>query len=131
MALHLLKSSEALTLPLLNVCMDTKHHKEKPSPEDELHKQCSPWKKNSCCFTNTSQEEHILHITLCREDCKQWWQDCRTSYTSKSNWQKGWNWTSGYNQCPERKGNMCERVCWVELFLLCSLCKSELGVIKS
>uniref|UniRef100_A0A8C0MZZ8 Folate receptor-like domain-containing protein n=2 Tax=Canis lupus familiaris TaxID=9615 RepID=A0A8C0MZZ8_CANLF len=43
---------------LLNVCMDTKHHKEKPSPEDELHKQCSPWKKNSCCFTNTSQEAH-------------------------------------------------------------------------
>lgn len=24
---------------LLNVCMDAKHHKEKPSPEDELHKQ--------------------------------------------------------------------------------------------
>lgn len=24
---------------LLNVCMDAKHHKEKPGPEDELHMQ--------------------------------------------------------------------------------------------
>lgn len=24
---------------LLNVCMDAKHHKEKPSPEDKLHEQ--------------------------------------------------------------------------------------------
>ncbi|CAD7689962.1 unnamed protein product [Nyctereutes procyonoides] len=31
---------------LINVCMDAKHHKE------------NPWKKNSCCFTNTSQEAH-------------------------------------------------------------------------
>ena len=27
---------------LLNVCMDTKHHKEKPSPEDQLHEQVGP-----------------------------------------------------------------------------------------
>ncbi|EDL16531.1 folate receptor 1 (adult), isoform CRA_b [Mus musculus] len=43
---------------LLNVCMDAKHHKEKPGPEDNLHDQCSPWKTNSCCSTNTSQEAH-------------------------------------------------------------------------
>ncbi|XP_010601514.1 folate receptor alpha isoform X1 [Fukomys damarensis] len=43
---------------LLNVCMDAKHHKDKPSPEDKLHEQCSPWKKNSCCSANTSQEAH-------------------------------------------------------------------------
>ena len=43
---------------LLNVCMDTKHHKEKPSPENQLHEQCSPWKKNTCCSVNTSQEAH-------------------------------------------------------------------------
>jgi folate receptor len=24
---------------LLNVCMDAKHHKEKPGPEDKLHEQ--------------------------------------------------------------------------------------------
>lgn len=27
---------------LLNVCMDAKHHKEKPSPEDKLHEQVGP-----------------------------------------------------------------------------------------
>ncbi|XP_005368853.1 folate receptor alpha [Microtus ochrogaster] len=138
---------------LLNVCMDAKHHKEKPGPEDNLHNQCSPWKKNSCCTANTSREAHedisylyrfnwdhcgkmpskckrhfiqdtclyecspnlgpwtqqvdqswrkerILDVPLCRDDCQQWWEDCRTSLTCKSNWHKGWNWTSGYNQCP-------------------------------
>uniref|UniRef100_A0A8D2D0T8 Folate receptor alpha n=1 Tax=Sciurus vulgaris TaxID=55149 RepID=A0A8D2D0T8_SCIVU len=138
---------------LLNVCMDAKHHKEKPSPEDKLHEQCSPWKKNSCCYSNTSQEAHkdisylygfnwnhcgemapackrhfiqdtclyecspnlgpwiqqvnqnwrkerILDVPLCKEDCQRWWEDCQTSFTCKSNWHKGWNWTLGYNQCP-------------------------------
>nr|XP_008515823.1 PREDICTED: folate receptor alpha isoform X1 [Equus przewalskii]XP_008515824.1 PREDICTED: folate receptor alpha isoform X1 [Equus przewalskii]XP_008515825.1 PREDICTED: folate receptor alpha isoform X1 [Equus przewalskii]XP_023501582.1 folate receptor alpha isoform X1 [Equus caballus]XP_023501583.1 folate receptor alpha isoform X1 [Equus caballus]XP_023501584.1 folate receptor alpha isoform X1 [Equus caballus]XP_023501586.1 folate receptor alpha isoform X1 [Equus caballus] len=159
---------------LLNVCMDAKHHKQKPGPEDTLHEQqlpcekcsslclqslekcllrCSPWKENSCCFLNTSQEAHkdisylygfnwdhcgtmeavckrhfiqdtclyecspnlgpwiqqvdqswrkerILDVPLCKEDCQRWWEDCRTSYTCKTNWHKGWNWTSGFNQCP-------------------------------
>ncbi|XP_054432103.1 folate receptor alpha-like isoform X1 [Pteronotus mesoamericanus] len=138
---------------LLNVCMDAKHHKEKPSPEEELPEQCSPWKKNSCCSVSTSQEAHkdvsylyrfnwdhcgpmepackrhfiqdtclyecspnlgpwirqvnqswrkerVLNVPLCKEDCESWWEDCRTSYTCKSNWHKGWNWTSGFNQCP-------------------------------
>ncbi|KAF3821579.1 hypothetical protein GH733_009621 [Mirounga leonina] len=43
--------------------MDAKPSKEKPSPEDELHKQCSPWKKNSCCFANTSWEIHRIFPT--------------------------------------------------------------------
>ncbi|KAI5943879.1 folate receptor alpha-like [Manis javanica] len=138
---------------LLNICMDAKHHKIKPGPEDKLHGQCSPWKKNSCCSTNTSQEAHkdisylysfnwnhcgkmepackwhfiqdtclyecspnlgpwiqlvnqswrkerILNVPLCKEDCQLWWEDCRTSHTCKSNWHTGWDWTSGYNQCP-------------------------------
>ena len=34
-------------------------------------------------------------MPLCKEDCQSWWEDCRTSYTCKSNWHKGWNWTSG------------------------------------
>ncbi|XP_003815729.2 folate receptor alpha [Gorilla gorilla gorilla] len=138
---------------LLNVCMNAKHHKEKPGPEDKLHEQCRPWRKNACCSTNTSQEAHkdvsylyrfnwnhcgemapackrhfiqdtclyecspnlgpwiqqvdqswrkerVLNVPLCKEDCEQWWEDCRTSYTCKSNWHKGWNWTSGFNKCP-------------------------------
>ncbi|CAD7672969.1 unnamed protein product [Nyctereutes procyonoides] len=140
---------------LLNVCMDAKHHKAKPGPEDKLHALCTPWRKKACCTVSTSQELHkdtsrlynftwdhcgkmepackhhfiqdnclyecspnlgpwiqevnqswrkerILHVPLCREDCEQWWRDCRTSYTCKSNWHRGWNWTSGVNKCPAR-----------------------------
>ncbi|XP_017528558.3 folate receptor beta isoform X1 [Manis javanica] len=50
---------------LLNVCMDAKHHKINPGPEDKLHDQCSPWKSNACCSVGTSQELHkdtsLLH----------------------------------------------------------------------
>ncbi|XP_065384757.1 folate receptor gamma isoform X3 [Macaca fascicularis] len=150
------RSARART-DLLNVCMNAKHHKAQPSPEDELYGQCSPWKKNACCTANTSQELHkdtsrlynfnwdhcgkmepackrhfiqdaclyecspnlgpwiwqicvnqswrkerILNVPLCKEDCERWWEDCRTSYTCKSNWHKGWNWTSGINECPAR-----------------------------
>ena len=43
----------------LNVCLDSKHHKEKPGPEsesfaDEFH--CSPWKKHACCKKNITQK---------------------------------------------------------------------------
>lgn len=41
------------------------------------------------------RKERILNVPLCKEDCERWWEDCRTSYTCKSNWHKGWNWTSG------------------------------------
>uniref|UniRef100_A0A8C4LX09 IZUMO1 receptor, JUNO n=1 Tax=Equus asinus asinus TaxID=83772 RepID=A0A8C4LX09_EQUAS len=133
---------------LLNVCMNTQHHKREPGPEDKLHKECIPWKDSACCTANTSwkahlnvsllynfslvhcglmmpgcqrhfiqavcfyecspnlgpwiqqvgrwgQEERILDAPLCREDCEQWWEDCRTSYTCKSNWHGGWDWSGG------------------------------------
>lgn len=41
------------------------------------------------------QAERILDAPLCREDCEQWWADCRTSYTCKSNWHGGWTWSRG------------------------------------
>lgn len=139
---------------LLNVCMDAKHHKTKPGPEDKLHDQCSPWKRNACCSVNTSQELHkdnsrlynfnwdhcgemtpackrhfiqdtclyecspnlgpwiqqvdqswrkerFLNVPLCKEDCQEWWEACRTSFTCKRDWHKGWDWTSGMNKCPD------------------------------
>ncbi|ELK32477.1 Folate receptor alpha [Myotis davidii] len=46
------------------------------------------------------RRERILDVPLCKEDCESWWEDCRTSYTCKNNWHKGWNWTSGSNECP-------------------------------
>ncbi|XP_068958312.1 folate receptor alpha-like [Petaurus breviceps papuanus] len=138
---------------LLSACMDAKHHKAEAGPEDGLHQQCSPWKKNACCTVKTSraihedtsflyhfnynhcgnitpvcklhfiqetclyeyspnlgpwiqlvlsswQRERILNAPLCREDCNQWWEGCRSSYTCKENWHNGWNWTSGINKCP-------------------------------
>lgn len=53
------------------------------------------------------RRERILHVPLCREDCEQWWDDCQDSATCKVNWHKGWNWTSGTNQCPH--GAMCQK----------------------
>ncbi|XP_074160615.1 sperm-egg fusion protein Juno isoform X2 [Sminthopsis crassicaudata] len=137
---------------LLNVCMDAKHHKKEPGPENELHEQCIPWKDNACCTANTSREIHMdmsplynfnfghcgvmtpscrkqfiqdaclyecspnlgpwiqevksswrkerfLKVPLCWEDCKEWWEDCRTSFTCKSTWNKDSAWIPGKNHC--------------------------------
>lgn len=43
---------------ILNYCLDGNNHKKLPGPEDELHKQCSPWKQNSCCTSNTTVHAH-------------------------------------------------------------------------
>ncbi|PKK19355.1 folate receptor gamma-like, transcript variant X1 [Columba livia] len=144
--------------PLLNICMDAKHHKTTPGPEGLLYKQCAPWKDNACCTANTSSEIHkdqsslynfnwnhcgvmppkckrhfiqdtclyecspnlgpwieqvdsswrrerILHVPLCKEDCEEWWEDCKDAVTCKDNWHKGWNWATGTNRCPW--GSMC------------------------
>lgn len=34
-------------------------------------------------------------MPLCREDCEQWWEDCKDARTCKENWHKGWNWATG------------------------------------
>uniref|UniRef100_A0A452TM52 IZUMO1 receptor, JUNO n=1 Tax=Ursus maritimus TaxID=29073 RepID=A0A452TM52_URSMA len=133
---------------LLNVCMNTKHHKREPGPEDKLYEECIPWQDNACCTAGTSWEAHldasllytfsllhcgvmmpgcekhflqaicfyecspnlgpwiqkvrrlgrgerILDVPLCQEDCEQWWEDCRTSYTCKSNWHGDWDRSGG------------------------------------
>ncbi|NXY84796.1 FOLR1 protein, partial [Alcedo cyanopectus] len=51
------------------------------------------------------RRERILHVPLCREDCDEWWEDCKDSVTCKDNWHKGWNWATGVNRCPW--GSMC------------------------
>jgi len=48
----------ALRQDLLNTCLDAKHHKRLPGPEDALHSQCSPWRARSCC---TAETTHALH----------------------------------------------------------------------
>ncbi|XP_004471965.2 sperm-egg fusion protein Juno [Dasypus novemcinctus] len=44
--------------------------------------------------------EHIVAVPLCREDCEQWWTDCRTSSTCKASWQEGWDLSQGRSRCP-------------------------------
>ncbi|XP_048215394.1 folate receptor beta-like isoform X2 [Perognathus longimembris pacificus] len=46
------------------------------------------------------RKERFLHVPLCKEDCERWWEDCRTSSTCKTDWHKGWDWSSGVNKCP-------------------------------
>ncbi|XP_071421341.1 folate receptor alpha-like isoform X2 [Pithys albifrons albifrons] len=53
------------------------------------------------------RKERILDVPLCQEDCEQWWEDCQDAVTCKTNWHKGWNWTTGTNQCPQ--GTMCQK----------------------
>ncbi|XP_027807157.1 sperm-egg fusion protein Juno [Marmota flaviventris] len=48
----------------------------------------------------SGQGERIVGVPLCREDCEEWWADCRTSYTCKSNWYSSWHWSQGKNRCP-------------------------------
>ncbi|GLG95778.1 Folate receptor beta [Gryllus bimaculatus] len=47
---------------LQNWCLDAKHHKSKPGPEDELHKQCVPWKERACCTANTTRHLHVANL---------------------------------------------------------------------
>ncbi|XP_053415960.1 sperm-egg fusion protein Juno [Nycticebus coucang] len=44
---------------LVNVCMDARPHKRKPSPEDKLYDECTPWKDSACCTAKTSWEAHL------------------------------------------------------------------------
>lgn len=65
------------------------------------------WYSSNYCFSNSrllllctqtdphGQAERILDAPLCQEDCEEWWADCRTSYTCKSNWLGGWTWSRG------------------------------------
>uniref|UniRef100_A0A452HZT4 Folate receptor-like domain-containing protein n=1 Tax=Gopherus agassizii TaxID=38772 RepID=A0A452HZT4_9SAUR len=66
---------------VLNMCMDAKHHKTEPGPEEALHGQCVLWKDNACCTANTSTEAHQdqsylynfnwNHCGVMPEKCKQ------------------------------------------------------------
>ncbi|XP_051011718.1 sperm-egg fusion protein Juno isoform X1 [Acomys russatus] len=145
---------------MVNVCMNAKHHKPEPGPEDTLYLECTPWEDNACCTSTTSWEAHLqdsllfnfslMHcglltpvcqkhftqaicfhecspnlgpwiqpvrrqgqppppsgggervwgVPLCWEDCEEWWKDCQSSYTCKSNWRDGWDWSQGKNRCP-------------------------------
>lgn len=48
------------------------------------------------------RKERILNVPLCKEDCEQWWEDCRDDMTCMENWHKGWDWTTGQSGWDRR-----------------------------
>ncbi|XP_059819594.1 folate receptor gamma-like [Hypanus sabinus] len=70
--------------------------------QDTCLHECSPNLGPWILQVNQSwREERTLHVPICKTDCEQWWKDCQEDYTCKSNWHKGWDWSSGVNRCPE------------------------------
>ncbi|KAF0289787.1 Folate receptor alpha [Amphibalanus amphitrite] len=47
---------------MLNWCLDGKHHKSRPGPEDKLHRFCSPWRERACCTANISRALHTSSL---------------------------------------------------------------------
>ncbi|XP_068601759.1 folate receptor [Brachionichthys hirsutus] len=58
------------------------------------------------------RKERIIDVPLCKEDCQTWWEDCKDDFTCKTNWHKGWDWSSDMNHCPADA--MCRN--WTSVF---------------
>ncbi|XP_060682897.1 folate receptor [Hemiscyllium ocellatum] len=58
------------------------------------------------------RKERIKNVPICKTDCEDWWKDCQDDHTCKSNWHKGWDWSTGINRCPE--GSTCKK--FIEFF---------------
>ncbi|XP_072900447.1 folate receptor [Hemitrygon akajei] len=70
--------------------------------QDTCLHECSPNLGPWILQVNQSwREERTLDVPICKTDCEDWWKDCQEDYTCKSNWHKGWDWSSGANRCPE------------------------------
>lgn len=58
------------------------------------------------------RRERILHVPLCKEDCEEWWEDCKDYVTCKDNWHKGWNWATGQWLCGENLSSSLQARPW-------------------
>ncbi|XP_038057124.1 folate receptor gamma-like isoform X2 [Patiria miniata] len=68
------------------------------------------------------RNERFLGVPLCKTECHAWFNACRSDFTCKDNWAKGWDWSSGGNECPadttcrtfsetfKTPENMCENI---------------------
>ncbi|KAG7470916.1 hypothetical protein MATL_G00118870 [Megalops atlanticus] len=75
--------------------------------QDTCFYECSPHLGPWIQLADDSwRKERILDVPLCREDCESWWNDCKNDFTCKDNWHKGWDWTTGRNECPT--GTQCK-----------------------
>ncbi|XP_054831057.1 folate receptor alpha-like [Eublepharis macularius] len=89
-----------------NHCGSMSERCKKHFIQDTCLYECSPNLGPWINQADTSwRQERILNVPLCKEDCEMWWEDCKEDMTCKENWHKGWNWTTGTNQCP--RGSMC------------------------
>ncbi|KAL0973483.1 hypothetical protein UPYG_G00204530 [Umbra pygmaea] len=81
--------------------------------QDTCFFECSPHLGPWIQKVNESwRSERIQHVPICLDDCQSWWSDCKNDFTCKQNWHKGWNWTTGHNQCPA--GAACRK--WTDFF---------------
>ncbi|XP_007534089.1 sperm-egg fusion protein Juno [Erinaceus europaeus] len=46
------------------------------------------------------QARRAAGVPLCKEDCEQWWEDCRSASTCKDDWLHGWHRSGGRTRCP-------------------------------
>ena len=53
---------------------------------------------------STRRNERLYKLPICKRDCDSWFNDCRSSYTCASNWNRGFSWTNKVNYClPHEK----------------------------
>ncbi|CAK8680411.1 folate receptor beta-like [Clavelina lepadiformis] len=47
------------------------------------------------------RNQRFKNVPICESSCTAWYDDCKNDLTCKDDWGDGWNWTSGFNTCPE------------------------------
>ncbi|XP_062242378.1 folate receptor [Platichthys flesus] len=81
--------------------------------QDTCFHECSPhlgpWIQE---VNQTWRKERVLDVPLCKEDCNDWWEDCKNDFTCKSDWHTGWDWSTGFNRCP--KSSKCRP--WTQVY---------------
>uniref|UniRef100_A0A3B4BE12 Folate receptor-like domain-containing protein n=1 Tax=Periophthalmus magnuspinnatus TaxID=409849 RepID=A0A3B4BE12_9GOBI len=80
--------------------------------QDTCFYECSPHLGPWIEEVYGSIRQRIVNVPLCLEDCHIWWEDCKNDVTCKTDWHKGWDWSSGTNKCP--KDTQCRK--WTDVF---------------
>ncbi|XP_072317934.1 folate receptor [Eucyclogobius newberryi] len=81
--------------------------------QDTCFYECSPHLGPWIEEANQSwRKERIVNVPLCLEDCQKWFDDCKNDMTCKTDWHKGWDWSSGINKCP--KNTQCKK--WTDIY---------------
>lgn len=62
--------------------------------------ECSPYMKPWITVdpkSKKTRKERFRHVPMCKKDCDEWFDACKSDYTCSDNWGnfKTWNWTTG------------------------------------